>query len=67
MGIGENIKGTIKEKAGEAFGDENLREEGDAQQTKGAEQAKETEERVKAKAHEEEAESLREQQNRLEH
>jgi uncharacterized protein YjbJ (UPF0337 family) len=31
MGIGENIKGTVKEKLGDALDDDNLKAEGDAQ------------------------------------
>ena len=66
MGIGEKIKGTVKEKAGEALGDEALRAEGDAQETKGTEQAKETERRTEAKAHEKEAAALHQKQEALE-
>jgi uncharacterized protein YjbJ (UPF0337 family) len=66
MGIGEKVKGAVKEKAGEAFGNEALRAEGDAQESKGTEQAKETEQRMKAKAHEEEAAALHQKQEGLE-
>jgi uncharacterized protein YjbJ (UPF0337 family) len=35
MGVGENIKGVIKEKTGDVIDDDQLKAEGDAQQTKG--------------------------------
>jgi uncharacterized protein YjbJ (UPF0337 family) len=66
MGVGENIKGTVKEKLGEALDDEDLRAEGDAQQRKGEQEAKETEDRARAKAHEEKARELDDRQQDLE-
>ena len=66
MGIGENIKGAIKEKLGDALDDDNLKAEGDAQRTKGAHETQETEDRAKAKAHEEKADALGERQDALE-
>lgn len=66
MGIGENIKGTVKEQAGKVLGDDNLRAEGDAQQTRGEEETRETKERAEAKAHEEKAEALEQRQESLE-
>ena len=66
MGIGESIKGTIKEKAGELTGDDNLRAEGDAQQTKGEAETDETEARAEAKAHEKKADALEREQESLE-
>jgi uncharacterized protein YjbJ (UPF0337 family) len=66
MGIGENIKGTIKEKAGEVFDDKNLEEEGNAQQERGEEEARESKARAEAKAHEKEADALAERQDELE-
>lgn len=66
MGIGENIKGTVKEKLGDALDDENLKAEGSAQQTKGENEARETEDRAKAKAHEKKAEALDARQEAIE-
>ena len=66
MGIGESIKGTIKEKAGDLVNDENLQREGEAQQTKGNEQTRETEARAEAKTHEKKAEALDKEQKALE-
>jgi len=66
MGIGESIKGTIKEKAGEVVGDDHLKAEGDAQQTKGDEQTRESKDRAEAKAHEKKAEALAQEQDALE-
>lgn len=65
MGIGERIKGTFKEKAGEATDNEQLRQEGQAQDAKGAAEVKETEHRAKAQEHEKKAESLQEQADNL--
>ncbi|HEV7194017.1 MAG TPA: hypothetical protein VGN35_12525 [Jatrophihabitantaceae bacterium] len=66
MGIGENIKGAVKEKAGEVVGNDHLRAEGDAQQTKGAEETRETEARAEAKAHEKKADALDREQDAVE-
>lgn len=65
MGIGENVKGTIKEKAGDVTGNDQLRAEGDAQQTKGEEQTRESKDRAEAKAHEEKAAALEQEQQSL--
>lgn len=66
MGIGENIKGSVKEQLGKVTDDDELKSEGRAQQTKGREQTEETEDRAKAKAHEEKADALEHRQNALE-
>lgn len=66
MGIGESIKGTIKEKAGDLVDNEDLKAEGEAQQTKGDEEARETKDRAEAKAHEEKADALQQKQDALE-
>jgi uncharacterized protein YjbJ (UPF0337 family) len=66
MGIGEDIKGAVKEKLGKALDDENLKAEGNAQQDKGAYETKETEARANAKAHDEKARALDERQEDLE-
>lgn len=66
MGIGESIKGTIKEKAGEAVDNDELKAEGEAQQTKGDEQTRETRERAEAQAHEKKADALAREQAALE-
>jgi uncharacterized protein YjbJ (UPF0337 family) len=66
MGIGENIKGTVKEKLGEALDDDNLRAEGDAQQERGEQETKESADRARAQAHEEKARELDERQENLE-
>jgi uncharacterized protein YjbJ (UPF0337 family) len=66
MGIGENIKGTIKEKVGDLTGDDQLQAEGDAQQTKGTEQTRESKDRAEAKAHEKKADALGQEQDALE-
>jgi uncharacterized protein YjbJ (UPF0337 family) len=67
MGIGENIKGTIKEQVGDLKGDDKLQAEGEAQETKGEEQTKETAQRAEAKGHEKKAEALEKEQDALEH
>lgn len=66
MGIGENVKGAVKEKVGDVTNNDELREEGDAQQTKGAEQTRENKDRAEAKAHEKKAEALDKQQDAVE-
>ncbi len=66
MGIGETIKGTAKEKAGDLLGDDNLKAEGEAQQTKGEAQTEETKARAEAKAHEKKADALDKEQQSLE-
>jgi uncharacterized protein YjbJ (UPF0337 family) len=52
MGIGEQMKGKVKEKVGDITDDDSLVEEGRAQQQKGEAERRATEERAKAKAHE---------------
>jgi uncharacterized protein YjbJ (UPF0337 family) len=66
MGIGESIKGTIKEKAGDVIDDDNLKAEGEAQQTKGDEETRESKDRAQAKAHEKKADALQQEQDALE-
>ena len=66
MGIGENIKGGRKEKAGDVVNDDNLQAEGEAQQTKGEAQTEETKARAEAKAHEKKADALDKEQKSLE-
>lgn len=65
MGIGESIKGAIKQKSGAAIGNDQLEAEGEAQQTKGDEQARESKDRAEAKAHEKKADALAEEQESL--
>ena len=66
MGIGESIKGTIKEKAGEVTNNDELQAEGSAQSTKGDEQTRETKDRAEAQAHEKKADALEREQSALE-
>ncbi len=66
MGIGENIKGVVKQKAGDLTDNDNLEAEGEAQQTKGEEQTQETKDRAAAQAHEKKADSLAKEQDALE-
>ena len=66
MGIGESIKGAVKQKAGDVVDDDNLQAEGEAQQTKGDEETAATKHQAEAKAHEEKAEALDKQQRGLE-
>lgn len=66
MGIGESIKGAVKEKAGQAVGNEHLENEGKAQNTKGDEETRESKERAEAKAHEKKADALEQEQDALE-
>jgi uncharacterized protein YjbJ (UPF0337 family) len=55
MGIGEEVKGKAKQVVGDLSDNPDLREEGRAQQDKGAAERKADQERAKAKAHEVEA------------
>ena len=48
MGIGETIKGAAKEKVGDLLGDDNRKNEGDAQETEGQEQTAAAEDRAAA-------------------
>jgi uncharacterized protein YjbJ (UPF0337 family) len=66
MGIGESIKGAVKEKAGDLVDNDDLRAEGEAQQTKGDEQTRETKDRAEAQAHEKKADALEREQEALE-
>lgn len=66
MGIGESIKGAFKQKAGQAVDNDQLAAEGDAQQTKGNEQVNESKDRTEAKAHEQKADALGQEQDNLE-
>ena len=66
MGVGENIKGAIKEKAGEVTDNDALQAEGRAQQTKGEEQTKETKDRAEAQAHEKKADLLESERDAVE-
>jgi uncharacterized protein YjbJ (UPF0337 family) len=66
MGIGENIKGSVKEQLGKFTEDDELKAEGRAQQSKGEHQTEETKNRAKAKAHEEKADALQRRQEALE-
>jgi len=66
MGVGENIKGAIKEKAGEVTDNDALQAEGRAQQTKGEEETKETKDRAEAQAHEKKADLLESEREAVE-
>lgn len=66
MGVGENIKGTIKEKAGDLTDNQELEAEGRAQQTKGEEETKENKDRAEAQAHEKKADLLESERDALE-
>ena len=66
MGIAEQVKGTIKEKAGEVIGNDHLEAEGKAQKSKGEEQVEETKARAEAQAHEKKADALGTEQDALE-
>ena len=55
MGIGEELKGKVKQAAGDLTDNEALKTEGEAQSSKGAEERKETEARAEAQAHEKKA------------
>jgi len=52
MGVGEEIKGKVKEAAGSVVDDDNLRREGRAQQDKGEAERQATQARAEATAHE---------------
>ena len=56
MGIGEQIKGRLKQAAGDVTDNDALKTEGEAQSDKGIEETKQTEAQASAKAHEEKAE-----------
>lgn len=57
MGVAEELKGKVKQVAGDLADSEALKTEGQAQQAKGAEERKETEARAEAKVHEAKAET----------
>lgn len=52
MGIGEEIKGKVKEAAGSIVDNDDLRREGEAQQDKGQAEREATQARAEAKVHE---------------
>ena len=66
MGIGEAAKGLFKQKAGKLLDDDKLEAEGRAQRSKGTEQTRETEDRIKSQAHDKKAEALDAVQERVE-
>lgn len=66
MGVGESIKGTVKEKIGEAVGNDELEAEGQAQNKKGKEEVRESKDRAEAQAHEKKADALDRKQDALE-
>jgi len=55
VGVFEEAKGKVKEAAGDLAGNEELKDEGQAQQDKGAEERQADEHAAKAKAHEKKA------------
>ncbi len=66
MGIGESIKGKVKEQVGDVTNNDELEAEGQAQDEKGQEEARATKAKTEAKAHEGKAESLEQEQKSLE-
>lgn len=64
MGIGEEIKGKVKQAAGDLTDNEGLKAEGEAQADKGAEERKATQAQAEAKAHEAKA-NLHEQKQQV--
>jgi uncharacterized protein YjbJ (UPF0337 family) len=66
MGVGESIKGTLKEKTGDLVDSDELEAEGQAQQTKGDEETRESKDRAEAQVHEKKADALEEKQEALE-
>jgi uncharacterized protein YjbJ (UPF0337 family) len=52
MGVAEEVKGKVKQAAGDVLDNDALKTEGEAQADKGAEERKETAARAEAKAHE---------------
>jgi len=55
MGIGEEVKGKVKQAVGDLKDDDALKTEGEAQADKGAEERKSTEAQAEAQAHEKKA------------
>jgi uncharacterized protein YjbJ (UPF0337 family) len=51
MGVGEEVKGKVKEAAGSIADNDDLRREGQAQQDKGEAEREATQARAEAKAH----------------
>ena len=66
MGIGESVKGAIKQKTGDVLDNDELEAEGNAQQTKGDEETRESKDRAEAQAHEKKADALEQEQQALE-
>ena len=66
MGVFEQAKGKVKEAAGEAVGNPDLKREGEAQAAKGAEQRKETQAQAEAQLHEKKAELYEKEQKAAE-
>jgi uncharacterized protein YjbJ (UPF0337 family) len=66
MGVGEKVKGAVKEKLGQFVDRDDLRAEGSAQQRKGEHEMRETEQRARATAHEEKAAAYERRQDDLE-
>ena len=66
MGVMEEAKGKVKQAAGDLTDNSALKAEGEAQAAKGAEERKETMARAEAKAHEEKAAALEQEQESLE-
>ncbi|HZC51882.1 MAG TPA: hypothetical protein VE441_05240 [Mycobacterium sp.] len=65
-GVGEKMKGAAKRKVADVSDNEELRAEGEAQQTKGEAETEQTQARAEAHAHEKEAKALEQQQESLE-
>jgi uncharacterized protein YjbJ (UPF0337 family) len=66
MGIGEEIKGKVKQAAGDLTDSEALKAEGEAQADKGAEERKATQAQAEAKAHEKKADMHEQKQEAAE-
>lgn len=65
MGIGEEIKGGVKETIGDATNQDDLQQEGQSQKEKGEAEATQTSEKAKAQESEKKAEALEEQADNL--
>jgi len=66
MGVGEEVKGKVKQAAGDLTDNEALKTEGEAQADKGAEERKATEAQAGAKAHEKKADLYEKKQEAAE-
>jgi len=66
MGIGEEVKGRVKEAAGSLTDNEGLKQEGSAQADKGAEERKASQAQASAKAHEKKADLQEQKQEAAE-